>query len=89
MGRIASTLLLGLLLLNACSGPKNKLEKCHKPQEYQTAKVGPRVRIPDDLEPLKAENRLEIPFGPTKTEPTPKGEPCLIEPPEYMERSSN
>lgn len=75
------------MLLTACSGPKNKLEKCHKPQEYQTAEVAPRVRTPDDLEALKAENRLEVPFGETKTDPTPKGDPCLIEPPEYQDRT--
>jgi uncharacterized lipoprotein len=80
---------VSLLLLGGCSGPKNKLEKCHKAQEYQTAKVGPRVRVPEDLVVLEPESRLEIPFGPTKTEPTPKGEPCLIEPPEYVDRSAN
>lgn len=89
MSRIALAGCATLLLMTACSGPKNKLEKCHKAQEYQAAEVGPRVRIPDDLEPLKAENRLEIPFGETRTQPTPKGDPCLIEPPEYQDRSAN
>jgi len=74
-----------LLVLTACSGPKNKLEKCHKPQEYQTATIGPRVRVPDGLEPLDDANRLEIPFGETRTKPTPKGDPCLIDPPDYLD----
>jgi len=72
-----------------CSRGKPKLEKCHKPQEYQEARVGPRVRTPDDLNDLKDEARLPVPFGETKTEPTPEGEPCLVEPPSYTDRGSN
>ena len=76
-----------VLVLAACSGPKNKLEKCHKEQEYQQATVGPRLRVPDDLVELEVQARLDVPFGETKTDPTPKGEPCLIEPPDYQDRS--
>jgi uncharacterized lipoprotein len=89
MRRFILTGCLSLLLLTACSGPKNKLEKCHKAQEYQTATIGPRVRVPSDLEPLKDENRLEVPFGETRKEPTIKGDPCLIEPPDYQDRGAN
>jgi uncharacterized lipoprotein len=89
MSRFVLAGCISLLLLTACSGPKNKLEKCHKAQEYQTATIGPRVRVPSDLEPLKAENRLELPFGETRTDPTAKGDPCLIEPPDYQDRDAN
>ena len=80
---------ISLLLLTACSGPKSKLEKCHKAQEYQAATIGPRVRVPGDLEPLEDANRLDVPFGETRTEPTAKGDPCLIEPPDYQDRDAN
>jgi uncharacterized lipoprotein len=89
MKRFIFTGCMAVLLLTACSGPKNKLEKCHKAQEYQTAAVGPRVRVPDDLQALNDDNRLDVPFGETRTTPTPKGDPCLIEPPEYQDRSAD
>jgi uncharacterized lipoprotein len=82
--------LLALLVLalttQACS-PKNKLEKCHKPQEYQKAKPGPRLRVPGELEALPSEARLPVPYGETKTEPTKKGVPCLVDPPSFEDRT--
>ena len=80
-------LLLLASLATACT-PKNKLEKCHKPQEYQQAKPGPRLRVPGELEALPSEARLPVPYGETRTEPTPKGQPCLVEPPSFEDRSS-
>jgi uncharacterized lipoprotein len=74
----------GFSLLTACSGPRVKLEKCHKPQEYQQATIGPQVKIPEGLKPLDPEQRLEIPYGPTNTTPTPPSQPCLVEPPPYL-----
>ncbi len=76
-------------LLAACSGPRVKLEKCHKPQEYQAATLGPKVRIPEGLEPLDPELRLEIPYGSANTTPTPRAQPCLVDPPSYMDRGPN
>ena len=79
-----------LLLLTAIVGcsPKNKLEKCHKPQEYQKAEPGPRIRVPGELEALPSEARLPVPYGETKTEPTKRGEPCLVAPPSFDDRAS-
>ncbi|MGI9292261.1 MAG: hypothetical protein ACR2QG_13435 [Gammaproteobacteria bacterium] len=78
----ALTALLGI----ACA-PKNKLEKCHKPQEYPKARPGPRLRIPGELEALPSEVRLPVPYGETRTESTPKNEPCLVEPPDFKDRT--
>jgi uncharacterized lipoprotein len=82
---------MGLLvvLASGCSGPKTKLDKCHKPQEYQQAEIAPRVRVPDDLEPLDDDLRLAVPFGERRTTPRPPDQPCLVEPPDYMDRSPN
>jgi hypothetical protein len=68
---------------------KSDLKKCHKPQEYQQTKPGPRVRVPDDLEPLPPETRLDVPFGEVQTEPLPKEQPCLTEPPVYAQPRKN
>jgi uncharacterized lipoprotein len=91
MNRKRSMLLrISLLLLLAgvvgCS-PKNKLEKCHKPQEFQEAEPGPRIRVPGELEALPSEARLPVPYGETKTEPTKRGEPCLVAPPSFDDRA--
>jgi uncharacterized lipoprotein len=75
-----------LLLVSGCGAIKSDLEKCHKPQEYQTASIGPRVRVPGDLEPLNPDARLDVPFGATQTKPTEKGQPCMVDPPEYTDR---
>jgi len=75
------------LALAACSGPKTKLDKCHKAQEYQAANVAPRLRVPDDLVPLDDNVRLQVPFGERQTEPTDPSQPCLVEPPDYQDRS--
>ena len=77
------------VLLGGCGAIKSDLEKCHKPQEYQRAELGPRVRIPDGLEPLDPDNRLQVPFGETRKVPTSPDQPCLVEPPDYTDRSVN
>jgi uncharacterized lipoprotein len=82
-------MLVALVSVAACSGPRGKLEKCHKPQEYQQATIGPKVLIPEGLRPLDPELVLEIPYGPTNTALTPVGQPCLVDPPSYLERDSN
>ncbi|MDP6437103.1 MAG: hypothetical protein QF790_02570 [Gammaproteobacteria bacterium] len=63
--------------------------KCHERSEYQDATPGPRLRVPDDLESLPHEARLEIPYGEINTESTPFDVPCLVEPPSYEDRSPN
>jgi uncharacterized lipoprotein len=75
-----------LLVLSSCGMFKSKKQKCHKPQEYQKADIGPRVQIPTDLKPLDANLRLDVPDGERMTEPMPKGEPCLTDPPRYTDR---
>ena len=82
-------IMAALGLLAACSGPRVKLEKCHKQQEYQAATIGPKVRIPEGMEPLDPELRLEIPYGPANTTPVAPGQPCLVDPPSYMDRGPN
>ena len=75
--------------LAACTGPRVKLEKCHKPQEYQQATIGPMVAIPEGLKPLDPALVLEIPYGPANTSVTSADKPCLVEPPSYLDRNSN
>jgi uncharacterized lipoprotein len=82
-------LLAGIILLQGCGVFKSDLDKCHEQREYQAALPAPRVRVPDNLEPLNPEARLEMPYGKTNTEATPKDQPCLIEPPSYNDRSPN
>jgi len=89
-GKLIQLLILAAVTaVAACSGPRVKLEKCHKPQEYQEATIGPKVAIPEGLKPLDPELVLEIPYGPAKTAVTPVGQPCLVEPPNYLDRDSN
>ncbi len=80
-------LVVVVVVAAGCSGPKTKLDKCHKPQEYQQAEIGPEVRVPDDLQPLDDDLRLDVPAGERQTEPWPPDQPCLVEPPDYMDRS--
>jgi uncharacterized lipoprotein len=80
------TLSVGILttaLLSSCGVFKTELDKCYELREYQAAEPGARARVPDDLEPLTDEGWVPIPYGEGNEEATPKGDPCLIEPPEY------
>ena len=69
-------------LTTGCFG-KREMKKCHKEQEYQQAKPGPRVRVPDDMQQLPEDERLRYPYGETRTTPIPKSQPCLEEPPTF------
>ena len=89
MSRVFIAVAVLCVALGACSGPKTKLDKCHKPQEYQKAVIAPRLRVPEDLKPLDDNVRLDVPFGERLTEPTSPDQPCLVEPPDYMDRSPN
>ena len=74
-----------LLVASACVGcfGKREMKRCHKPQEYQQAEPGPRLRVPDGMETLPADERLRLPYGERKTTPVPRGEPCLEDPPTF------
>lgn len=80
---VLTALLSGTMLLSGCGMFKSEVDKCHEEREYQSARSSDRAVIPEGLQPLPDEARLPIPYGETKTEPTPPEEPCLIEPPEY------
>jgi hypothetical protein len=64
--------LLAAVLLTGCFG-KKKLKKCHKQQEYQQAKPGPRVRVPEGMQELPEEERLRMPYGKTQQQPVSCG----------------
>jgi uncharacterized lipoprotein len=81
--------LTALLVLQGCGVFKSDLDKCHELREYQAAEPGPRLRVPDGLEPLNAEARLEMPYGAVNVDATPDDQPCLIEPPSYNDRAGN
>ncbi len=81
MGRIFLLLITGLFLFGCSS--KGGSTKCHKQREYQEAKPGPRVRVPEDMHQLPDEERLSMPYGETQTEAFPKTEPCLVDPPTF------
>ncbi|MEE4186749.1 MAG: hypothetical protein V2J12_13375 [Gammaproteobacteria bacterium] len=80
--------LLGWLLvlpLAGCGMFKSEIDKCYEEREYQQARPGPRLRVPENLEPMPEDAWIPIPYGAANTTPTPDGEPCLIEPPPYRE----
>ena len=81
MGRVLLLFVAALFLLGCSSSGGST--KCYKKQEYQDAKPGPRVRVPDGMLPLPRDERLEVPYGDTQTEPFPKSDPCLVDPPAY------
>ena len=72
-----------LVVVAACSKGEKKIEKCHKPQEYQEARPGPRVRTSEGMEDLPEDERLRLPYGKTQSRPIREGQPCLAEPPEF------
>ena len=76
-------MVIAAVAVTGCFGRKNKPKKCHKPQEYQKAEPGPRVRVPENKEQLSADDRLRLPYGETAKQPIPKDQPCLEQPPEF------
>jgi hypothetical protein len=62
---------------------------CHKPQEYHTSAEAPPLIVPEDLDPPERDGALVIGGGPRATEPIPKNQPCLEEPPDYFGRDSD
>jgi len=78
----------GWVLVLACATAgcgvfKSEIDKCYEQREYQQARPGPRLIIPENLEPMPDEAWIPIPYGRANTRPTPQGERCLIEPPPY------
>ncbi len=73
-------------VLAGCSSTarKNK-EVCNEPQEYQTARSVPPLKIPEGLDEPDRRERLVIP-GRVDPDPYPNGRPCLERPPDYFGR---
>jgi hypothetical protein len=76
---------LPALSLASCGVFKSEIDKCYEEREYQEARLGPRLRVPENLEAMPEEAWIPIPYGVANTTPTPAGEPCLNEPPPYRE----
>ncbi len=81
--------LVALVAVSGCGVFQSELDKCHEKREYQEAQPGPRLRVPEDMDALDPEARLELPYGETNVEPTAPDQPCLIEPPSYNDQSRN
>ncbi len=60
-------------------------QSCNKAQEYQSSKSVKPLEVPAGLESPQEPNKLVIPPGEKQTQPRPKGEPCLDEPPDYFD----
>jgi uncharacterized lipoprotein len=76
-----------VLLSEGCFLFKNDLDKCREFREYQRSEPAPRAVVPDDLQDLPDDKRLQVPYGETNRQPTPSGQPCLIEPPDFFDQS--
>ena len=77
------------LVLSGCSYLfENELDKCRKSREYQESAPAPRTVVPEDLESLSDEQRLQVPYGEANKAPTPADQPCLIEPPDFFDQSA-
>ena len=76
-------LLSAAALQSGCGIFKTELDKCREQREYQDARAGERVQVPDGLEELPDDTWVPVPDGETNTRATPKESPCLIEPPPY------
>ena len=60
-------------------------QSCNKPQEYQSSNSVKPLEVPAGLESPQEQNKLVIPPGERQTQPLPKGQPCLDEPPDYFD----
>ena len=78
--------LVALTMQSGCFLFKDDLDKCREVREYQSSEPAPRLVVPDDLEALPDEIRLQVPYGETRKTATPEDQPCLIEPPDYFDR---
>jgi len=77
-------LLLGALALAAflvgCGGDKALKVDCDKPQRYQSASLGPGIRVPEGLDPLNEFNEMRIPSADADA-PQPQEGKCVDMPP--------
>ncbi len=78
-----SLLVVLAFVMGGCGLFKTELDKCYEKREYQDAAPGARLRVPEDLNGLAEDAWVPIPYGETNAEPTPQGDQCLIEPPDY------
>lgn len=89
MKHLAVLLILLTVGLSGCGIVKTELDKCYEQREYQEARPGPRVRIPEDLTAPPPEAWVPVPYGEANTTATPDGDPCLIEPPDFRDTQRN
>ena len=75
--------LIAAVLLSGCFFGRS--ESCNKPQEYQSSDSVSPLRVPAGLDQQEDPNKLVIPPGEKQTQPIPKGQPCLDEPPDYFD----
>ena len=73
---------LAVLLSGCFSSGKNTA--CYKEQEYHRSTDSEKLQVPEDLDPPNRDRALVIAEGPRATEPVPKGQPCLSQPPDYF-----
>ena len=73
---------LAVLLSGCFSSGKNTA--CYKEQEYHRSIDSEKLQVPEDLDPPNRDRALVIAEGPRATEPVPKGQPCLSQPPDYF-----
>ena len=84
MKRPASLLVLSAaMLLSSCFF--GRTQSCNKPQEYQSSNSVKPIEVPAGLDHQEEPNKLVIPPGEKQTQPIPKGQPCLEEPPDYFD----
>ena len=83
--RLMAVCVAAAWLSQGCFLFKDDLDKCREFREYQESAPAPRAVVPDDLEELPDDKRLQVPYGETNREPTPPREPCLIEPPDFFD----
>ena len=65
------------VLLSACGSTRS----CDKHQPYLEARPGPDLRVPDDLDELRASGRAEIPEASRQQLERGPDDPCLDFPP--------
>jgi uncharacterized lipoprotein len=67
-------------LLSGCGGDKALKVDCDEPQRYQSARLGPGIRVPEGLDPLNEFNEMPIPQADPDAPQPPEGK-CVDMPP--------
>jgi len=73
---------LAVLLGGCFSSGKNTA--CYQEQEYHRSTDSEKLQVPEDLDPPNRDRALVIADGPRATQPVPKDQPCLSQPPDYF-----